>query len=540
MTSLQEHLLILLKEIDEICIEHDIDYYVFAGTMLGVERNEGFLPWDDDIDLIMTEENYHRFCAVMKQNKIENRVFECIDDNDEYPLQFGRYTSTDTTGLTRSLGFGNSNPGIWVDMIYVAPLPVDRRKAKRIEKWFSIYCEIENQAYVEYDNHYDGFYWRYTLAKWMTGIFGKQRVLDFMRPWFNGFSEEECEYYFLYHSLFTDFRIFEKKMFEKPVRKKFENIEVNVSPYNREFSRLLYGDSWMIVPKADNQEVHTIIFDYDLPYEKYVNDYMCFLDKKQVMDTMDKVKTLQLFNYRKLKKTVSNSILLKGVLIVEELKSRIRKEAINLKMLADDGAYSEIEELYRDYLELQLSKDGAFSGVFIPVDDELLYPVLKKLVCCDGKYYVAQKILKLRNNSRNEALSSDLQRLEWLIEKCRTLSAAVWDRENMAEAEQLTADALLNPDAYECADLMFYNDYVKLSKASGTDELSELKEEVVSHSHKFTEYKAYMKLIGDIEFALGNLEEAWSLYNEAKWSLNNGLMLLDIEKRKKDVFNGEN
>ena len=58
MTEVQKYLLKLVKEIDEICLANDIDYYVFAGSQLGYERNEGFLPWDDDIDLIMTQENY--------------------------------------------------------------------------------------------------------------------------------------------------------------------------------------------------------------------------------------------------------------------------------------------------------------------------------------------------------------------------------------------------------------------------------------------------------------------------------------------------
>ena len=85
MTKLQKYLLKLLKEVDEICVANHIDYYIFAGSMLGVERNEGILPWDDDVDLIMTKENYDRFSQVMKTNIPANRVFETTETNKEYP-----------------------------------------------------------------------------------------------------------------------------------------------------------------------------------------------------------------------------------------------------------------------------------------------------------------------------------------------------------------------------------------------------------------------------------------------------------------------
>ena len=55
MTATQEHLLKLLLEIDEICKKHDITYFLEYGTMLGAVRHEGFIPWDADVDISMTE-----------------------------------------------------------------------------------------------------------------------------------------------------------------------------------------------------------------------------------------------------------------------------------------------------------------------------------------------------------------------------------------------------------------------------------------------------------------------------------------------------
>lgn len=62
-TIRQYHLVILeiLKEVDRICRKHRIVYFLMYGSLIGAVRHRGFVPWDDDVDIILTRDNFSRF-----------------------------------------------------------------------------------------------------------------------------------------------------------------------------------------------------------------------------------------------------------------------------------------------------------------------------------------------------------------------------------------------------------------------------------------------------------------------------------------------
>jgi lipopolysaccharide cholinephosphotransferase len=57
----------MLKEVNRICTKYDLEVFLDSGTLLGAVRHQDFIPWDDDIDVIVKRENYHRFVSALKR-----------------------------------------------------------------------------------------------------------------------------------------------------------------------------------------------------------------------------------------------------------------------------------------------------------------------------------------------------------------------------------------------------------------------------------------------------------------------------------------
>lgn len=83
--ELQEYALEILLAVDQFCNENQITYYLGEGSLLGAIRHHGFIPWDDDIDLLMPRTEYERFIAlVQKQGLPDGYDLDCFETNPNH------------------------------------------------------------------------------------------------------------------------------------------------------------------------------------------------------------------------------------------------------------------------------------------------------------------------------------------------------------------------------------------------------------------------------------------------------------------------
>ena len=99
MTEKQEHLLQLFRELDEICKKNNLRYVMAGGTAIGVVRNEGFIPWDDDVDIYMPRDDWNKLVEISGSVLPEHRALQCVDVDRSYTNTFPRYVATDSCAL---------------------------------------------------------------------------------------------------------------------------------------------------------------------------------------------------------------------------------------------------------------------------------------------------------------------------------------------------------------------------------------------------------------------------------------------------------
>ena len=123
----------ILDVIDSFCKPHKIKYSIAYGTLLGAVRHKGFIPWDDDIDIMMLREDYNRFRQLWLENPPEGYAF--VDDilYDEYHENFAKIRKKNTTFIQFDSEYSIKEIplGIFVDIFVfdrVAPEGLPRKK----------------------------------------------------------------------------------------------------------------------------------------------------------------------------------------------------------------------------------------------------------------------------------------------------------------------------------------------------------------------------------------------------------------------------
>ena len=112
-SEIQTAALSVLTEVDRFCAKENIRYSLAYGTLIGAIRHKGFIPWDDDIDIVMPRGDYERFCQTFKQDGFGI----CSEYDPSCFINYCRVYDTEKTSCETIIPFmkGYDN-GIWIDI----------------------------------------------------------------------------------------------------------------------------------------------------------------------------------------------------------------------------------------------------------------------------------------------------------------------------------------------------------------------------------------------------------------------------------------
>ena len=142
LKKLHREILTIMDEIDRICKEYHLHYYLMCGSCLGAVRHKGFIPWDDDLDITMPRDDFNKFVSLVsgqsgKKHVLNERFyFRWITTEKDYSQDFAKVCIKGTVFKTHN-GRADENAGI----IYVDVFPLDSCEtySKKIQRESTIY-----------------------------------------------------------------------------------------------------------------------------------------------------------------------------------------------------------------------------------------------------------------------------------------------------------------------------------------------------------------------------------------------------------------
>ncbi len=124
----------ICKKIFEVCKKHNITIVCSGGTAIGVLREHGYIPWDDDIDLEMLREDYEKLCAVAKDEFKEPYFFQNAYTDKGYCYGHAQVRKSGTTAILKGDVFKSFHLGIFVDIFVLDNVPSNPLQISRLRE----------------------------------------------------------------------------------------------------------------------------------------------------------------------------------------------------------------------------------------------------------------------------------------------------------------------------------------------------------------------------------------------------------------------
>lgn len=256
----------MLKQIDRICRAHDIHYMLYAGSLLGAVRHQGFIPWDDDLDVVMPRPDYERFLEVAPQEIDASRYYVQREFTEHWPMFFSKLRKNDTACIERYVPRDlQTHMGVYIDVFPCDNLSDSKflRSLQFLASKVVIARGLDRRGYAT-DN------WVKKLFMLVCRIMPEHLCRRIVK--LEAHNETAMVHCFLGSASKYEKSVFPRAWFTDIRQMQFEDSLFFVPTHYHDVLTVLYGD-YMILPSEEERrcKIHADLVDLEHSFTQYAN-----------------------------------------------------------------------------------------------------------------------------------------------------------------------------------------------------------------------------------------------------------------------------
>ncbi len=271
----------ILKEFKRVCDKNGLTYFLGFGTLLGAIRHEGFIPWDDDVDVCMNYKDYVALDKACRKDLAEGYFLQSKDSDPGSHMTFKKLRLSSTTLIHKDYAHKDMNHGIAIDIYPVFHVADDEKVRKKQIRCAILYLLLVVEEPPK--NHGKLLKTGGRILLWfLKGKLG-DKVKSYCYREMTKYEDTNTQHRAMFYGNINNCRrVYPSQYFEGTVLKKFEDENFSVPVKYDEYLTFRYGD-YMKMPPVEEQGVkleNQVKIDTETPYIKYKGIYYCVNNKK--------------------------------------------------------------------------------------------------------------------------------------------------------------------------------------------------------------------------------------------------------------------